>query len=108
MIEVVALGELLIDFASKGADSKGYPLICVPSMVMKLSLGVSLTTVLSGAELFSFVSCFLPVQADITPVDNINIKSISVLSFLVCIIKQYDVIYFCEYKKKRARNIKLA
>ena len=27
MIEVVALGELLIDFASKGADSKGYPLM---------------------------------------------------------------------------------
>ena len=27
MIEVVALGELLIDFASKGADDKGYPLM---------------------------------------------------------------------------------
>ena len=27
MIEVVALGELLIDFASKGADAKGYPLM---------------------------------------------------------------------------------
>ena len=27
MIEVVALGELLIDFASKGADEKGYPLM---------------------------------------------------------------------------------
>ena len=27
MIEVVALGELLIEFASKGADSKGYPLM---------------------------------------------------------------------------------
>ena len=27
MIEVVALGELLIDFASQGADSKGYPLM---------------------------------------------------------------------------------
>ena len=27
MIDVVALGELLIDFASKGADSKGYPLM---------------------------------------------------------------------------------
>ena len=27
MIEVVALGELLIDFASKGADNKGYPLM---------------------------------------------------------------------------------
>ena len=27
MVEVVALGELLIDFASKGADSKGYPLM---------------------------------------------------------------------------------
>ena len=27
MMDVVALGELLIDFASKGADSKGYPLM---------------------------------------------------------------------------------
>ena len=27
MVEVVALGELLIDFASKGADGKGYPLM---------------------------------------------------------------------------------
>ena len=27
MIDVVALGELLIDFASKGADEKGYPLM---------------------------------------------------------------------------------
>ena len=27
MIEVVALGELLIDFASKGTDAKGYPLM---------------------------------------------------------------------------------
>ena len=27
MVEVVALGELLIDFASKGADEKGYPLM---------------------------------------------------------------------------------
>ena len=58
-------------------------------MVMKLSLGVSFTTVLSCVQLFSFVSCFLPVQADITPVDNINIKSISWLSLLVCIFSLF-------------------